>query len=83
MGPFGTESRRILSGRPEIGTSAGHHSVLNIGDEYYIVYHRRFPHDNYIHHRVTCIDRMHFTPDGEIEVVEITNEGVEARPNPF
>ncbi|PGH17514.1 hypothetical protein AJ79_01114 [Helicocarpus griseus UAMH5409] len=78
-GPFRGPAKKILSGDPAVGTGAGHHSVFHVGDDYYIAYHRRFPDDNERDHRVTCIDRMYFTADGEIEIVRITVEGVEGR----
>ncbi|EDN11178.1 arabinan endo-1,5-alpha-L-arabinosidase A [Histoplasma capsulatum] len=77
LGPFSGPSKLILSSDPAIGTSTGHNSVFNVGDEYYIVYHRRPPGDGARDHRVVCIDRMYFTDSGEIEVVKITNEGVD------
>ena len=83
FGPFdNSKAKKILQGNPKIGTGTGHHSVLKIGKEHYIVYHRRFPHDTTTEHRVVCIDRMHFTEDGDIEVVQITTDGVKARPLP-
>ncbi|EER44850.1 arabinan endo-1,5-alpha-L-arabinosidase A [Histoplasma capsulatum H143] len=77
LGPFSGPSKLILSSDPAIGTSTGHNSVFNVGDQYYIVYHRRPPGDGARDHRVVCIDRMYFTDNGEIEVVKITNEGVD------
>ncbi|OAX77026.1 hypothetical protein ACJ72_08681 [Emergomyces africanus] len=79
LGPFTGPSKLILSSDPKIGTSTGHNSVFNIGEEYYIVYHRRYPTDNARDHRVVCIDRMHFDEHGEIKAVKITNEGVDGR----
>ncbi|EZG08102.1 hypothetical protein H106_02588 [Trichophyton rubrum CBS 735.88] len=79
LGPFDGEPVKILQGNTAIGTGTGHNSVFSVGDDYYIVYHRRFPDDNERDHRATCIDRMYFTDDGRIEPVKITTEGVEAR----
>ena len=82
--PFGPFERRatILEMDPEVATGAGHHSVLQIPgkDEYYIVYHRHPLGDTKGAHRVTCIDKMEFAPDGTILPVKITFSGVEARP---
>jgi beta-xylosidase len=47
---------------------------------YYIVYHRRPLGETDPNHRVTCIDRMTFAPDGRIHPVTITKTGVPARP---
>ena len=80
--PFGPFKRvaTILQQDPDVGTGAGHHSVLQIPgrDEWYIVYHRHPLGDDKGPHRVTCIDRMEFAPDGTILPVKITFEGVAA-----
>ena len=80
-GPF-ERIGSIFLPKPEVASSAGHHSVLQLPDrdEYYIVYHRRPPGETSPYSRVTCIDRMIFNPDGTIQPVTMTNEGVEARP---
>jgi beta-xylosidase len=74
--PFGPFERSgvILQGNPEVGTSAGHHSVLKRpdSDEYLIAYHRRPLGETNPHHRVTCIDRLVFRNDGTLEPVELT-----------
>lgn len=80
FGPFTPEAKKILSTDVHVGTGPGHHSVFNLWDEYYIAYHRRQPGDDVVNHRQVCIDRMYFTEEGEIEVVEMTTDGVEARP---
>jgi hypothetical protein len=55
----------------------GHHTILEDGDEIYIVYHR---HDNPHHpdgaHRQVCIDKLYFTPNGSIEKVRPSHMGV-------
>ena len=77
FGPFKRQGT-ILQQDPEVGTGAGHHSVLQIPgkDEWYIVYHRHPLGDSEGPHRVTCIDKMEFAPDGTILPVKITVEGV-------
>ena len=79
--PFGPFERigTILEQDPEVGTGAGHHSILNPPgtDDYYIVYHRHPLNDDNGHHRYTCIDRMTFDAEGRINPVRITLEGVE------
>lgn len=81
--PFGPFERigKILQPDPEVGMSAGHHSILHVSgtEDYYIVYHRRPIGDDARDHRATCIDRMTFAPDGRINPVRITFEGVEAQ----
>ncbi len=80
--PFGPFERieAILGSEPGIADGAGHHSVLNIPgtDDYVICYHRRLLGDNNPHHRVTCLEPLHFRPDGTIEPVRLTNDGVAA-----
>lgn len=57
----------------------GHHSVVQEGDDYYIVYHRHDnPHSNRGFHRQLCIDKLEFLPDGSIKPVVPTHEGVGA-----
>jgi hypothetical protein len=46
---------------------------------HYIVYHRRPLGETDGNHRVVCIDRMEFDPNGRIRPVKITFEGVPAR----
>ncbi|HQV31136.1 MAG TPA: glycoside hydrolase family 43 protein [Calditrichia bacterium] len=81
LGPF-ERIGTILEQAPPIATGAGHHSVIRIPgeDEYYIVYHRRPIPNQGRDHRVTAIDRLYFNEDGTIRPVQITVEGVAARP---
>jgi hypothetical protein len=60
---------------------AGHHSVVNVPgtDDWYIFYHRRPIPNKGRDHRVVCIDRMYFNPDGTIKPVKMTWEGVRKR----
>ncbi|MDD7888080.1 glycoside hydrolase family 43 protein [Flavivirga sp. 57AJ16] len=78
--PFGPFKRvdKILEQDKNIGTGAGHHSVIisKKQDKYYIVYHRRPLTETDGNSRVVCIDEMKFDKDGYILPVKITNEGV-------
>ncbi len=76
-GPY-TRIGTILESDPVIATGAGHHSVINIPttDEWIMVYHRRPIPNEDRDHRVTCMDRMEFNPDGTIKPVQMTFEGV-------
>ncbi|RAH57434.1 xylanase D [Aspergillus piperis CBS 112811] len=79
-GPFSSTPKKILQGNDAVGTSTGHNSVFTPdGQDYYIVYHRRYVNDTARDHRVVCIDRMYFDEDGEILPVNITVDGVEGR----
>lgn len=80
-GPFTSTPTQILQGDDLVGTSTGHNSVFTPdGEEYYIVYHRRYLDDTARDHRIVCIDRMEFDAEGNILPVNITMEGVEGRP---
>lgn len=80
--PFGPFKRigKILERDETVARGAGHHSVIQVPgkDEYYIVYHRRPLDETDGNHRVTCIDRLYFNPDGTIRPVKMTFEGVGA-----
>ncbi|MBY0308259.1 MAG: glycoside hydrolase family 43 protein [Phycisphaerales bacterium] len=83
LGPF-TRIGKVLQQDPSVARGAGHHSVLHLpgaGDDdgWYIVYHRRPLGETDGNHRVVCIDRMEFEPDGRIKPVRITVEGVPQR----
>jgi len=57
----------------------GHHSVLQEGDDYYIVYHRHDnPQSTRGFHRQIAADRLVFGADGSIRKVTPTHEGIGA-----
>lgn len=76
-GPF-TRIGVVLESNPGVATGAGHNSVINVPgtDDWYIVYHRRPIPNQGRDHRVTCIDKLEFNPDGTIRPVKMTFEGV-------
>ena len=76
-GPF-EKKAVILKSNPAIATGAGHHSVVKSRrkDEWYIIYHRRPIPNKDRDHRVVCMDRLRFNPDGTIAEVVITHEGI-------
>jgi beta-xylosidase len=81
--PYGPFKRigKILQQDPKVATGAGHHSVIHIPgtDEWIIVYHRRPLGDKNGNHRETCMDKLVFNPDGTIQPVKVTFEGVGKR----
>ena len=81
--PFGPWERigKILQQDPDIGTGAGHHSVMQLPgkDQYYIVYHRRPLNQKDRNARETCIDKMEFDENGFIKPVILTKNGVPAQ----
>jgi beta-xylosidase len=81
LGPF-VRHGKVLQSDPEVGNSAGHHSVLHIPgtDEWYIAYHRRPVDETARDHRVTCIERMYFDEAGDIVPVVLSYDGVAERP---
>jgi beta-xylosidase len=81
LGPF-LPRAVVMKSDPQIGNGAGHHSVLQLpnSDDWLICYHRRPVGETDGHHRVTCLDRMVFNADGDIEPVILTADGVPARP---
>lgn len=77
LGPF-KRIGTILSSDTNVGTGAGHHSVIfekNTG-KYYVVYHRHPVGSTDGNERVVCIDEMYFDENGYIKPIIITNEGV-------
>ena len=80
LGPFKRESV-ILQQDPNIGTGAGHHSVIKGKgkDEYYIIYHRHPLNSKDGNDRETCIDKLQFGSDGKILPVKMTKTGVKRR----
>lgn len=82
-GPF-KRIGKILQQDPAIATGAGHHSLIHRpgSDAWYIVYHRRPLGETAANHRVVCIDRLYFDPNGLIKPVRMTRQGVPADPLP-
>ena len=81
MGPF-ERVGKILQQDPQVGTGAGHHSVIKGKgkDNYYIIYHRHPLGDKNGNHRSVCIEHLNFDKDGFILPVKLTTEGVERKP---
>ena len=81
--PFGPFKKldTVLKSDTSIAMGAGHHSVVNVPgtDDWYIFYHRRPIPNEGRDHRVVCVDRMYFNPDGTIQPVKMTWEGVQER----
>ena len=81
LGPF-HRIGKILQQDSTVATGAGHHSILHAprSTHWYIVYHRRPLGETDANHRVVSIDELRFGPDGRIEPVVITREGVRRDP---
>lgn len=55
----------------------GHHSMLNDGDDYYMIYHRHDnPHSTGGMFRQTCADKMVFINDTTIALIQPTHSGI-------
>lgn len=74
LGPFNRIGKVLESS--SVATGPGHHSVFNLGNAYYIVYHRRPNGETDPSHRVTSIDRLYFNSDGTLQPVTMTFSGV-------
>lgn len=80
-GPFKEgKNSPILSSIPDEKISGpGHHSTFNVGDDYYIVYHRHAfplyaPYWGPI--RQVCVDKLEFEEDGSMKRVKATQKGI-------
>lgn len=79
MGPF-----EFADNNPILETSAdstihgpGHHSILQEGDDYYIVYHRHnVPQSTRGFFRQVAADKMTFDKDGRINKIKAGHEGI-------
>ena len=82
LSPFGPFERvgKILQQDSTVATGAGHHSVLQAKDKWYIVYHRRPLGETDRDHRVVSIDELRFDEKGFIMPVVISKSGVERNP---
>lgn len=83
LGPYTYRGTILRTNADSTVHGPGHHSVLQEGDDYYIVYHRHDnPHSTRGFHRQLCIDRLTFNPDGSIAEVTPTHDGIGALGRP-
>lgn len=78
-GPFTPGKNNPILSTNADGTidGPGHHSVLQEGNDYYIVYHRHDnPHSTNGEFRQVCVDKMVFSDSTTIEKVIPTHSGV-------
>lgn len=77
LGPYTYKGCILKTNEDGTVHGPGHHSIIQDGNDYYIVYHRHDnPHSNRGFHRQICIDKMEFLPDGSIKTVTPTHKGV-------
>ncbi|MFD2921833.1 family 43 glycosylhydrolase [Terrimonas rubra] len=78
MGPFEYPKHNPILVTNDDGTihGPGHHSILQKGEDYYIVYHRHNnPHSGGGFHRQVAIDKIEFDANGDIKNIVPTHEG--------
>ena len=68
----------ILEKSGDIHTT-GHNNCFNVGDDWYICYHRKIINGNYNYARQAAVEKMSFNSDGSIVVMTPSVNG--ARPN--
>lgn len=81
IGPFHYGANNpILSTNADTSVDGpGHHSMLQMGDDYYMVYHRHDnPHSTGGMFRQTCVDKMVFLNDTTIARMDPTHQGIGA-----
>lgn len=79
MGPFIYGANNPILATNADGTvhGPGHQSVLQEGDDFYLVYHRHNnPHAGGGYHRQVAADRLIFDQDGNIMKLEPTHNGI-------
>lgn len=76
FGPFERE-KSLFRPNPEIASSAGHHSVLQIPgtQDWILAYHRRPAGETDRDHRVVCLENLRFDRAGEICEIDLTDSG--------
>lgn len=79
MGPFEYADNNPILETSKDGTihGPGHHSILNEGDDYYIVYHQHNnPHSTRGFHRQIAADKLEFDDEGRIKKIEAGHQGI-------
>jgi beta-xylosidase len=79
MGPFvfGKNNPILATNADETVHGPGHQSVLQQGEECYLIYHRHNnPHAGGGYHRQVAADRMEFDEEGNIKALVPTHKGI-------
>ncbi|WP_412467535.1 family 43 glycosylhydrolase [Pedobacter sp. KLB.chiD] len=79
MGPFkyGTNNPILSTNQDGTVHGPGHQSVLQQGDDFYLVYHRHNnPHNDGGYHRQVAADKMQFDDEGNILKIVPTHSGI-------
>lgn len=73
--PYGVfEYMGVLNRWPR--RAQNHHSIVQIGDQWYFFYHVGGPGPYGSNRRMICVDYLHHNPDGTIQLIKMTPEGV-------
>lgn len=79
LGPYTYRGCLLETSADSTVHGPGHHSILQEGDDYYIVYHRHDnPQSTRGFHRQLAADKMIFEPDGSIRRIIPTHDGIGA-----
>ncbi len=77
LGPYTFKGCIMETNDDDTVDGPGHTSVLQEGDDYYLVYHRHNnPHSTRGFHRQICADRMTFDSEGNINRIIPSHDGV-------
>ncbi len=79
MGPYESPENNCILKTNADGTihGPGHHSILEENGKFYIIYHRHDnPHSTKGMHRQIAADEIKFNPDGTIDLIEGSHEGI-------
>ncbi|MCF0202878.1 MAG: family 43 glycosylhydrolase [Bacteroidaceae bacterium] len=73
-GPF--EYKGLIMEEWPNGCWTNHHSLMEYKGEWYLFYHHNDYSPNFDKNRSVCVDKVHFNPDGTIQLVKPTLRGV-------
>jgi len=76
---YGKNSPVLVTNEDKTVHGPGHQSVIQVGEDYYLVYHRHNnPNSGGGFHRQICVDKMIFDAEGNIEKLVPTHTGIGA-----
>jgi arabinoxylan arabinofuranohydrolase len=76
LGPFEKRGILIDNAGCDPHTWNNHGSIAEFNGQWYVFYHRSSQASNF--NRRVCVEPIHFNPDGSIDEVEMTTQGVSA-----
>lgn len=79
MGPFtfGKNNPILATNADETVHGPGHQSVLQVNNDFYLIYHRHNnPHNDNGYHRQVAADKMEFDEEGNIKKITPTHSGI-------